>query len=153
VLIVVSKYSNKKAKPTPIIPPNTTAMSIIKIGRVSTGVGIAFVSGSDKIITLSTFIKSTISSWNTATVALAIAVANAGFSSFTVTDTTCESSSLKTVILSASVFVVISKSNTSITSLRIALLVIMTLYVLISSTFVRIIPESICILSDVSCSL
>src|SRR5699024_9078014 len=134
VLIVVSKYSNKKAKPTPIIPPNTIAIAIFNVGRGSTGVGFAFVSASDKIFTLSTFIKSTISSWNTATIAFSISVASAVFSSFTVTDTTCESSSLETVILSASVDVVISKFNISITSSKIALLVIMTLYVLISST-------------------
>src|SRR5699024_485813 len=152
VLIVVSKYSSKKAIPTPIIPPNTIAIAIFNVGFGSTGDGFSGVTASDKILTLSTFMSSTTSSWKTATVALAIFVASYGSASLTATVTTCESSSLDTLILSASSLALYGNSNVSTTSSKMALLVMMTLYVLMSSTFVRIVPESICI-SESSCLL
>src|SRR5699024_133723 len=141
----VSKYSSKNAIPTPIINPRTIAMAILSIGFGSTGDGSALVTASVNMLTLSTFIISGMRSWNTWTVVLAISVARFGSGSFTETVTTCESCSLETWIFDANVSGEYDKSSSSITSVNMAALVMMTLYVLISSTFVLIVPESICI--------
>src|SRR5690606_12232941 len=140
----VSKYSIKKAKPTPIIKPSTTAMAMFNTGFGSTGVGFSGVIALVSTLTLSTFMISGIISWNTATVSFAISVAKCGSGSLTLTVTTCEFCSLETSILPFNSSGVYVRSKLSMTTSKIALLVMMTLYVLISSMLVRMTFWSIC---------
>src|SRR5690554_4018829 len=52
VLIVWSKYSNKKASPTPTINPRTTEIAIFNVKFGLTGEGLDPTLASDKILTL-----------------------------------------------------------------------------------------------------
>src|SRR5690606_32772880 len=128
-LMDVSKYSNRKAIPTPSIRPMTAAIAMFSIGFGATGDGFSFNTAGDKIETLSTLIKSEISLSNTFAVVLAISTASAGSSSCTVTLTTCEFSAVATVILLLSCSTDISRSNWLDTSSNIAGLLMITEYV------------------------
>src|SRR5690625_1664522 len=109
----------------------------------SIGFGFSVVYASVSILTLSTFRMSGILSWNVVTTEFAMVVAVCGFGSFTSTLTTCEFCSLVTFMFFASSPGLYGKFSSSMTSWSIARLVIITLYVLMSSTFVRMVLESI----------
>src|SRR5699024_7189706 len=113
-----------------------------------TGFGLATSSAVVRILTLSTFIISGISSWKVETTSFTIIEATGCFGSETVTVTTGDFSALETVIFSAKVDAPLFKFSASMTSSSIAGVVIITLYVVITSTFVRIVLES-----NSSCSL